>query len=86
MTRCEVKAMFQPGQRWHAVRNGGTIHRDEIREVVRVGSKDIVFRTHDGRDYYTGIPKAREVVEARPGFLRFVYEEPAGVEVTLNLL
>lgn len=83
MTLAKIKAMFSPGQKWHATRTGGGPHRDELRTVHRVESKNIIFQVPSGELYWTGWPKAAEVKEARPGFLRFGYSD--GPEVTLKL-
>ena len=98
MTLKMIKEMFQPGQRWHVVRksaplvvhgNAGTTvmgnkHADEIRVVEKVGSKDIIFLTPDGERYWTAFPKAREVIDAWGGHLKFAYDNQ--VEVTLDLI
>ena len=106
MTLNQIKAMFQPGEKWHATRsdnrpirvigNCGTTsipatHHDEIRMVDHVGSKDIVFTLENGKKYYTPIPKAKDVEEAREGYLRFhiggmkqEYPDPLIITVTLE--
>jgi len=99
MKLIEIKAQFKPGDKWHAVREeeaakivgnlGTTIlpgrHRDEVREVLKLGSREIVFRLEDGKSYYTPWPKASEVIEAREGFLKFALNEGRTV-VTLTKL
>jgi len=85
MTVKALKSMFQPGQRWHALRTGPGRHRDEIRTVHKIQGKQIVFRVPSGELYWTPFPKASEVLESRPGFVRFVYSDVPGVEVSLTL-
>lgn len=98
MTLSEIKSMFAPGQKWHALRTeqplvvvgnlGNTTlegrHRDEIRTVKRTRARDIIFTTPDGKDYYTPWPKAKEVIEAKPGFLKFTLLERITVTLTLQ--
>ena len=53
MTLKEMRAMFQPGQKWHALRlndhwPGIGKHNDEVRTIRQVRGKDIVFLTPDG--------------------------------------
>lgn len=86
MTLKQIKAMFAPGQRWHAVRTGPGKHRDEVRTVRKVRGVDLVFAVDGSQSYHTTWPKAGEVIEARPGFLRFRYEDCDGVQVSLELL
>lgn len=86
MTLNELRAMFLPGQRWKGVRvdlgpkNGV---REDVREVVEVTSREFVFRLEDGTLYYTPMPKAKGIIEARDGYVRFNISR---FEVTLERL
>ena len=97
MTIKEIKAMFTTGSRWHAKReserecvihdNTGTTvlvpkNVETLRTVEKCGSKDIVFRLETGKKYYTPIPKASEVLEARPGYLAFTIPDVCLVTLT----
>ncbi len=92
--------MFQSGQVWDVVvqakaftivgnlGNTGVIAttRNQRRSVVKVSSKEIIFY-YDAEDktIHTAWPKANEVIEARPGFLKFLYAD-GGTEVSLALV
>lgn len=72
MTLNEIRAMFKPGQVWSGkrtyLRDGSvTVTRRRV-ERVRVGS--VGFWLDDGRLYWTNFPLARNVIEARPGYLK----------------
>lgn len=62
------------------------------RTVEKVGSKDIVFILENekratsprSRRYYTPIPKAKSVIEARDGYLQFLIDDIC--KVTLQRL
>lgn len=90
MTLNDIKAMFTPGSTWTAVRtppmppgsNAATLY-PLPRVVKRVGSKDIVF-TVSGADFYTPIPRAIDVIEAREGFLSFRLPKMPDVSVALT--
>ena len=88
MTLKEIRAMFTPGSKWHALRvceNKASKHNDEIRIVDRLTSKAIIFLVPpNNQSYWTDLPKASHIKEARPGLLRFVYEN--GIEVVLTAL
>jgi hypothetical protein len=99
MTLNEIKSMFAVGQIWTVIREGNrplvingnlgqtimpAINGVEIRKVCAVKSKELVFsRTGQTRLIYTAFPKASEVVEARPGFLKFTYDN--GTTITMQL-
>jgi hypothetical protein len=100
MTLKEIRAQFNEGDKWHCVRtdkaplivNGntgqtvlGTKHRDEIRTVGKLKSKEIMWHLEDGSKYYTPLPAASEIVEAKPGFLHFTLLNGV-VSVTLTKL
>jgi hypothetical protein len=98
MTLKQIKAMFTPGQRWQCQRTGKSItivgnvgntalppiNVDEVRIVKAVRSADLVTTRPDGRPIYASWPKANEVQEARPGFVRWQYDNE--VTITLTLL
>lgn len=79
MTAAAIKAMFRTGGVWHGVRTDKRLSEEHERRVtatrrtvLRMRSKDIVWAIGaSGQDYYMPLPKASEVVEARPGFLHF---------------
>jgi len=97
MTINEIKAQFKPGSKWHAIResdhdviihgNAGPVvltakHTETDRIVEKCGSKDIVFLMESGKRYWTPIPKASHILEARPGFIRFIIPEVCTVSLT----
>ncbi len=98
MTLKEIKAMFTPGQRWQCQRVGKplTVHGntgtsvipannvDELRIVKAARTNDLVTTRPDGRDIYATWPKASEVKESRPGYVRWEYNNE--VTITLTLL
>lgn len=74
MTRNEIKAMFTAGSTWRTTRTPG--FRDEATStftatVLTVRSEDFIFVRDDGKDHYADLPKMRDVIEARPGYLKF---------------
>lgn len=74
MTRNELKAMFTVGSTWRTTRTPG--YRAEASStftgtVQTVRSEDFIFLRDDGKTYYADLPKMRDVIEARPGFLKF---------------
>ena len=87
MTLAQIKAMFQLGQRWHGIRNCSHPEkvRNEMRTVVQIRSREVVFELPNGTLWHTQLPKASEVKEARPGFLRFGYAFNPDIEVILTL-
>jgi hypothetical protein len=73
MTRNEIKAMFTAGSTWRTTRTPG--FRDEATStftatVLTVRSEDFIF-SRDGKKHYGDLPKMRDVIEARPGYLKF---------------
>lgn len=99
MTIQEIKAMFVAGSRWSAVRedlrpvvihgNTGTTTLPAqtaatTRTVEKVGSKDIVFILENQKRYWTPLPKAKSVIEARDGYLQFLIDDIC--KVTLQRL
>jgi hypothetical protein len=99
MTIEQIKAMFVAGSRWSAVRedlrplvihgNTGTTtlpaqSAATTRIVEKVGSKDIVFILENQKRYWTPIPKAKSVIEARDGYLQFLIDDIC--KVTLHRL
>lgn len=96
MTITEIKSMFAPGQQWRVQRTGKpvtivgnlgntvlpAIDCDERRAVKRVMGKQLVTTMPEGRDCYTDWPKAGEIIEAKPGLLKFQYTN--GPTVTLT--
>jgi hypothetical protein len=73
MTLADISAMFHPGQVWIGKRTPGfkgEPHTTTYRKVREVLSNQIVFQS-EGKPYRTTLPKASEVLEARPGYLRF---------------
>lgn len=99
MTLKEIKSQFQPGQKWRASRVGRAlvVHGNlgttvlpdknvegQVRELVKAGSVDLVWKIEgQERNLFTKWPKASEIIEARPGYLKFAYDN--GVVVTLEL-
>jgi hypothetical protein len=87
MTLAEIKAMFQPGQVWIGKRSPGDAPRGNMepviteRRVLEVLTTQIIFEVN-GRRYWTKLPKASEVLEARPGYLRFAV--PQGTSAAFN--
>ena len=79
MTLHEIKAMFAPGSIWDATNSAFPL-RNGLREVVRVKTGEIEFRLLDGESvgqpYYTPLPKARELTEAKPGVLAWTFSAP----------
>jgi hypothetical protein len=87
MTLKEIKAQFVVGQVWRVERSGQplivngnlgktvlpAINADELRTVVSAKS-ELVCARPDGKAIHTTWPKAGEVNEARPGFLKFTYD------------
>jgi hypothetical protein len=74
MTLAEIRAMFHPGRVWIGKRTPGfkdESHTTTYRKVREVLGNQIVFQT-EGKPYRTTLPKASEVLEARPGYLRFL--------------
>jgi hypothetical protein len=98
MTIKEIKSMFAVGQKWSAVRSGGkplTIHGNagttvlpsgdatEIREVNSLGSREITWqRPAPSPLLFTKWPLSSEVIEARPGYLKFAYDNGITLELT----
>lgn len=89
MSLHEIKAMFAPGSVWDAT-NSLFPERNGLREVVRVKTGEIQFRLLDGasvgQDYYTPLPKARELTEAKPGVLAWRFTPIPGRVVSVRLV
>ena len=89
MTLHEIKAMFAPGTIWDAT-NSMFPERNGLREVVRVKTGEIQFRLLDGpsvgQDYYTPLPKERELTEAKPGVLAWMFTPMPGRTITVRLV
>jgi hypothetical protein len=86
MTLAQIKSMFIVGSKWRATRRD-TLRQtatEESRSVEKAGSKDIVFLRQGSPRIWTQWPRAKEVLEARPGYLHFQYDN--GVDVTLELV
>jgi hypothetical protein len=71
MTLTQMKAMFQPGQRWIGIRNDAGVKKETTRTVSEVRSTEIVWRLDDTPKYFSKLPKARDIIEARDGYLRY---------------
>lgn len=75
MTLAEIKAMFKIGQVWTGKRTPGfkgeacTITKRTVSELR--GNAIIFSLNGDGQRYWCNWPKARDIIEARPGYLRF---------------
>jgi hypothetical protein len=54
----------------------------EERTIKAARGKDWVMTKADGRDIYTPHPKASEILDARPGRLKFKYDN--GTVVTIE--
>ena len=78
-----IRAMFHPGQQWHVHRTGGGAHASEVRTVCKITRRNLGWLVHGGKFLRTAWPTAYEVIEARPGFLKFRYEDVPSAVVTL---
>lgn len=98
MTLNEIKAMFRVADRWTITREGfhETIVRGntgdtvlhamnltETRIIDDARSADLVTIKPDGRKTYAPWPKAKEIIEARPGYLKWRYGTQEGT-ITLE--
>lgn len=85
MTLNEIKTMFQPGQQWTGKRSPG--FKGEPSTVTQRTVKDLLTAqmtwslAGDGRPYWMDYPRARDVIEARPGYLRFHVTTRKGVRI-----
>lgn len=76
MTLIEIKKMFTAGDIWEAVRVPGFGKEAEsrsVRHIMKVRSQDYIC-TIPGKDgnCYGSLPvRKRDVIEARPGYLKF---------------
>ena len=81
MTLKAIKEQFKPGESWHCRREerrpdmGTTnLDREEMRAVRATGATYLTWTvTSTGKKCDTNWPKASEILEARPGFLKFHY-------------
>ena len=87
MTLAEIKAMFIVGQVWTGKRSpgfDGDAHTTTRREVAEIKGNAVIFMVHDKR-FWSYWPKAREIIEARPGYVRYsIPKVKAEVELTLQ--
>lgn len=90
MTLRAIKEQFKPGEQWHCIREEkrpslpNCVDRDEIRTVKSNGATYLTWELqHDARTYETKWPKASEIIDARPGFLKFHYFD-GGVVLTFT--
>jgi hypothetical protein len=95
MTLEQIRAMFIPGQVWRAVRTPGFKGEASTiteRRITEVRSKDYICTTSDtDRNRYGSFPLARDVIDVRPGYLKFNLVHPsergkvaAVIELTLQ--
>jgi hypothetical protein len=75
MTLVQIKAMFQPGQVWIGTRTPGfkgEAQAVSTRKICQVRTQDYICDNGDGeRRFYGQFPQARDVIEARDGYLKF---------------
>ena len=85
MTLKEIHAMFVLGSTWAAV-NTRVAGACGPRTVSEIFTKQIVFKQpgDDTRRWLT-LPKASEVIEARPGYLKFKLVQAGWPEDTVEL-
>lgn len=91
MTLPQIKAMFKPGDVWIGRRTPGfkedvTVSR---RTIQQVRGNDYICDNGDGKGrFYGSFPKARDVIEARDGYLKFNLvhpKEPGKVAAVIEL-
>lgn len=88
MTLAQIKAMFQPGQVWIGTRTPGFKPGDppslSRRTIQTVRTKDYICDNGDGKGRFYGVfPIARDVIEARDGYLKFRLSKDSAVVIEL---
>lgn len=78
MTIVQLRRLLRPGLQLRLVRSllGAC---NKLRTVVKVRSRDIVFRTEEGNLSYCRLPKRDQLVETERGF-RFLEDGETAVE------
>lgn len=76
MTLIEIKKMFAVGDVWEAVRVPGFGKEDEsrsVRHITKVRSQDYICTIpgKEGKHFGNFPARKRDVIEARPGYLKF---------------
>lgn len=88
MTLKEILAMFEPGQTWIA-QNTKVPTACGRRVLLEKKSENIVWRQPESpkpeQRLWMPIPKARHIIEARPGYLSFMLGGAPDWVVTLTL-
>lgn len=97
MTLKEIEEMFKVGQKVKVTREGNkplVVHGNtgtpvmpalngvEDRVIAQCKSAEWVMTLPDGRNVHTAHPKSSEVIEAKPGFLKFRYDN--GTTITIE--
>lgn len=58
----------------------------ELRTIKAVRSRDwIMTRQKDSKDIYTEFPKASQIIECKPGFIKFNYDNGLTVTITKEI-
>ena len=71
MTIKEIKAMFRSGDVWNG-ENTYNPNATGVRLITKVRGVDIIYFTNnDNRTMHMDWPKASQIIEARPGYLKF---------------
>jgi hypothetical protein len=85
----QMRAMFAVGQKWHVMRDeqdmvihGNTgptklagKNNDQVRTVQALKSREIAWTKPEGGLCYTTWPKSSEIIDMKPGFVKFAYSD-----------
>lgn len=88
----EIHAQFQPGTKWKAERcpawpsGSSSAALQGLPRTVKVLHTTQIRWDINDQDFWTELPRQKDVIEVRDGFVKFTLPKNPGITVTLERL